>query len=416
VLTLKERVETGTTTLDRCPLLRAIRLDTSKVTQDRLNIEDKVRSNLFPWNGQFSPQLVHAFLETYAAPDDFVLDPFMGSGTVLVEAGRLGLRAFGGEINPAAYTMSQTYRFINHDRSARRSVLDNVGHAVDKAFGSLPLFSKGHGASSPDVKTRLLDLYKAQSGADACCLVETLVVLLDFYKGAPTNENVLATWEKLRRTVSDLPLSKRTIDMANCDARSMPLEGGLVDLVVTSPPYINVFNYHQQYRASMEALGWDLLHVARSEVGSNRKHRQNRLLTVTQYCLDMADVLRELARVCKRSARIILVMGRESNVRKTRFYNGEIVARIGVRCLGLKAEKRQERVFKNKFGALIYEDILHFRLPPRIGKGESPTAIAEETLRAAMEYAPQESMEDLKDALDRVGEVKPSPIYAPQPE
>jgi hypothetical protein len=395
-------VETGTTTLDRCPLLRELCLDTSRLTQDRLNIEDKVRSNLFPWNGQFSPQLVHAFLETYAAPDDFVLDPFMGSGTVLVEAGRLGLRAFGGEINPAAYAMSRTYKFINHDRAARRAVLDNVGHAVDRA------------ASSPDVRARLLDLYRAQSDADARRLIETLVVLLGLYKEALTHENVLATWEKLRRTVSDLPLSRRAIDMANCDARRLPLEDGLVDLVVTSPPYINVFNYHQQYRASMEALGWDLLHVARSEVGSNRKHRQNRLLTVTQYCLDMADVLRELARVCKRSARIILVVGRESNVRKTRFYNGELVAQIGVRCLGLEAEKRQERVFKNKFGALIYEDIIHLRLPPQLGKAEPPTAIAEAALRAAMEYAPRESMEDLKDALDRVGEVKPSPIYAPQ--
>lgn len=43
-------------------------------------------------------------------------------------------------------------------------------------------------------------------------------------------------------------------------------------LVLTSPPYINVYNYHQQYRASAEALGWDLLEVAKTEIGSNRKH------------------------------------------------------------------------------------------------------------------------------------------------
>lgn len=417
MLPLRAYVKTGTSTLERCPMLREVRLDASKIGQDRLNIEGKVRSNLFPWNGQFSPQLVHALLETYAAQDDFVLDPFMGSGTVLVEASRLGLRSFGVEINPAACVMAQTYRFVKLDRPIRAHILKDVDHTVHNAFGTGPLFSPVPVAASSDLKTRLVDLWKAQPDAGRRSLIETLIVLLDFYKDGLTAEKVLATWEKLRRTVIDLPLSERSIDMANCDARRLPLDDGTVDLVVTSPPYINVFNYHQQYRASVEALGWDLLHVARSEVGSNRKHRQNRFLTVTQYCLDMAEVLRELVRACKSTARIILVVGRESNVLKTRFYNGEIVAQVGVRCLGLKAERRQERVFRNRFGTMIYEDIIHFRPPGRRpGKGEPPTAVAEDTLRAAMEYSPPESLENLKDALNRVGEINPSPIYTPQSE
>ena len=49
----------------------------------------------------------------YTKDGDFILDPFLGSGTVLHEAGRLRRPAFGVEINPAAYKMAETYRFIN---------------------------------------------------------------------------------------------------------------------------------------------------------------------------------------------------------------------------------------------------------------------------------------------------------------
>ena len=61
--------------------------------------------------------------------------------------------------------------------------------------------------------------------------------------------------------------------MHHADARALPVESGSADLVLTSPPYINVHNYNQKYRRSVEALEWDILAVARSEIGSNRQNR-----------------------------------------------------------------------------------------------------------------------------------------------
>ena len=65
------------------------------VAQELLNIDNKQRSNLFPWNGQFSPQLVEVLLRTYSPMKGLVLDPFVGSGTVLYEAGPVGLPSSG---------------------------------------------------------------------------------------------------------------------------------------------------------------------------------------------------------------------------------------------------------------------------------------------------------------------------------
>jgi hypothetical protein len=96
-------------------------LDTETIPQEQLNIDNKDRSNLFPWNGQFSPQLVEVLLRTYAQGGCRAFDPFVGSGTVLHEAGRLGHPAFGSEVNPAAYMMTAVYRFIKVQRAQKVS-------------------------------------------------------------------------------------------------------------------------------------------------------------------------------------------------------------------------------------------------------------------------------------------------------
>lgn len=58
---------------------------TTPIPQALLDIEEKTRSNLFAWRGQFSPQLIEILLSAYCPPDSVVLDPFAGSGTVLFE-------------------------------------------------------------------------------------------------------------------------------------------------------------------------------------------------------------------------------------------------------------------------------------------------------------------------------------------
>ena len=101
----------------------------------------------------------------------------------------------------------------------------------------------------------------------------------------------------------------------------------LIALMIDDPmlPYINVFNYHQNHRAILEVLGWDMLEVAYSEIGSNRKNRGNRFKTVIQYCLDMELTLKSFWECLENDGLVIFVIGRESNVRKIPFYNGVIV-------------------------------------------------------------------------------------------
>lgn len=242
-------------------------------------------------------------------------------------------------------------------------------------------------------------------------------MLSDFYKPGLDRKRVMTTWSRLVATVRSLPYSGAPLMAINADARELPLSSESIDLVITSPPYINVFNYHQQYRASAEALGWNLLEVAKSEIGSNRKNRANRFLTVIQYCLDIAATLLELSRVCKQSGRIIFVVGRESNVRRTPLLNGDIVAALATKCLGFHLETRQERVFKNKFGAMIFEDILHLTGIAEVREPIlDPRAVGRQALENALKLAPPEAAVDIREAIGLAQGVRPSRSTSPRPQ
>lgn len=201
----------------------------------------------------------------------------------------------------------------------------------------------------------------------------------------------------------------------HADARRSPAAEGTIDLVLTSPPYINVLNYHQNGRAAMEALGWDLLNVARSEFGANRKHRGNRFLTVIQYSLDMTQWLTEMRRVLSTTGRMIVVIGRESTVRGVAFKNGMLLAALA-EANGYLLVSRQEREFVTRFGESIVEDILHFQ-PGAESTGETQTAaraIAVATLSAAMQrQLARDVASDLRAAIAEASAVRSSPILQP---
>ena len=378
------------------------------IPQEKLDIIEKTRANLFAWRGQFSPQLIETILSFYCPSNSVILDPFVGSGTVLLEASYLSLEAYGFEINPAAYIMSHTYEFIND--SQKKEVLKNLRNIIDQEF-PLRIFEVSDQVENlvdklQNTRNMLPDRSKV--------LFDALVIILDVCNNKITQEFIQKKFLHLSNIITKLPYSQKPIRVGLSDARSLPLKNNQIDFVVTSPPYINVFNYHQNYRQSAEILGWDLLKIAKSEIGSNRANRSNRFYTVVQYCLDMGDILKELARVSKQQARIVLIVGQESNVLGVPFYNADIIEKIGIKAKLFQKVLRQKRKFKNKFGKVIIEDIINFiNLNNQVSQEvieQISREVAFEVLESSRLFVSSENQLFLESAIDKVNNIQKTPI------
>ncbi len=396
-----------------------IAIDRHTIPQDRLNLVTRTRTSVLPWRGQFSPELIDVFLNTYADTHETVLDPFAGSGTTLIECGRRGHPAFGVDVNPAAIYSARTAELMNLTRAQRHVVFHDVEECLRAKIGALRTPDLFTPTTDPDGATtdatpRLAALFAERPRERAFRTVLANVVMQ-----AMGDTGSKATADQLFRAFTDyqtlcerLPRSEHPLHAWEADARKLPLPNATMDVIVTSPPYINVFNYHQNYRKAMELLGYEPLIAARSEIGANRKHRQNRFLTVVQYCLDMLEVLKEARRVLRPEGRAIIVVGRESNVLGRAFENGRAVYSVAVGGAGFRLLRRHERVFVSRFGPRVYEDILVLQVDAEAECRDD--AIARQVARYLLECALDQAVGDVRSsieaALQSVEMVQPSPL------
>lgn len=328
---------------------RMMKAETSVQVQEALDVKDRVRTSVLPWRGQFSPQLIEFLLRRHHAAHS-VLDPFCGSGTVLYEGVALGRSTIGLDVNPAAVTLASFATYCRWSVDERVVLVDRYCkkiQAVLARWGEADLTLEFCGKLP---RNPFYDCYLLSTFGDKMAVPPT---------------RAAQVMQQLRSKMLGLPKSGSSIRASVGDARYTDLADESVDLVVTSPPYINVFNYHQNYRPVMEALGATPLSSAVAEIGANRKHRQNRFLTVIQYCIDMQAVFAELWRVLAPAATAVFIVGRSSKVRGVPFLNAQLIATVAALSETFCVQGKHERAFTNRFGERIYEDVLTLKKAER---------------------------------------------------
>lgn len=371
-----------------------------------LDVATRDQVNRLPWRGQFTPDFVDALIKSNDPGTGIVLDPFAGSGTTLQAALRQGRRVVGNELNPAAVILSRTYEMANV------SAVERMEHLAALHRDVLSL--KAHNEESEELDLKPIGEFIRSRAGIPRMLLETVALLAAGNKKTVNINALKMASTAISSLILSLPADPRECKVYMGDARVLPLESKSVGLVVTSPPYINVFNYHQNYRPVTEALGWQVLPVARAEMGSNRKHRQNRFLTVIQYGQDIAQALQEIRRVCHPGARVVFVVGRESRVLDVAFNNALLVASVAELCGGLEFVRNQERKFMNRYGKLIYEDILTWTVSENAGHSANPTEagrlVGVEMLERGLSQSSKHAKPFLRAAIRDAEKINPSQV------
>ncbi len=381
----------------------------TEVFEDNIwDINSRSQTSAFSWRGQFTPDLVSLIFDKFDPRIGLVFDPFMGSGTVLLEALKRDRPACGSEINPAAFYLSKVFTLAHLSKSDRIKLL----HKIDLQMGKLKVDGEGNCFDS------LVDSILKSKDELTQTLLTALLLLGAKDSAKLSLDSTQKAFLQITNVLNSLPETKTQIQVTCSDARAINLKDNSVGFVVTSPPYINVFNYHQNYRPSVEALGWNVLEKAQSEIGSNRKHRGNRLLTVIQYALDIALFLEQLSRVLIKDGVVVMVVGRESKVRGLNFMNSEIIENMVNHFSVFKIIEKHERKFRSRYGALVYEDILIFTKTGSINQVKHDSelicadarSIAISHLERQRENCPADVVIDLNQAILQAEFVLPSPI------
>ena len=136
-------------------------------TTSRASLERALTHGFHSYAGRMHPSIARGGIAAFSAPGDTVVDPFCGSGTVLVEAMGLGPAAIGVDASPLGVAIARVRttllgeegreRLVERGRADRR----RVGRAGAQAEAS-------RGAALGPPGDRALSRPRASSSCSAC--------------------------------------------------------------------------------------------------------------------------------------------------------------------------------------------------------------------------------------------------------
>ncbi len=295
---------------------------------------------LFPYRGKFHPQMIKGLMNVMGLkPGAIVLDPMMGSGTVLVEASLMGIRSIGVDASPFCRFMTQTK-------------LDALTMSLVRAKGALSnyeevftYFQKRIGQPSPGSKPSRANPEKNTMGVmeetatyaaqrDRTTLTEkdrdTLhtyhFLLLGYLDSAgyaersarkaplvqfrAILERYLFVAEKIQRVLSGLQMEPTPAEVMEGDARALSLGNGSVDGIIFSPPYSFAVDYLANDSFHLNFMGIDSDVLREKMIGLRGRHLSEKY---QYYNEDMKKVLSECSRVLRPGSFCTIIVGTNNN-------------------------------------------------------------------------------------------------------
>ncbi|MBV9949787.1 MAG: hypothetical protein JOZ69_23295 [Myxococcales bacterium] len=281
---------------------------------------------------------------TVSAPGAAVLDPFCGSGTVLVEGMIAGRRATGTDLNPLAVRIAHLKTQPADERwregfvAAAREVSAFADERRARRAGATRRYPpEDVAAFDPHVLLELDSLragVDARGGADATMKSALELALSSILVKVSRRASDTSGGASPRRIAAGFParlFSRRAAELARQmgefaalvppgtpaahvaldDARRLRSVGAsTVDAVVTSPPYAGTYDYLAHHALRLRWLGLDARPFAEGEIGARRRYAPLPAREAREAWMDeIRGTLRALLRVCRKGARVALVLG-----------------------------------------------------------------------------------------------------------
>ena len=329
-------------------------------------------SNLHWHPCRFPSQLAAILIGRLTNVGETVLDPFMGSGTTLVESQRLGRRAYGIDVNPVACLIARSKVYSDEGEEVAlhiEDVIREVSICWDKlATSAVPEDVQSEKWYGERTLSELMKLWTIVSREEArfsdvtkaafsaillkCCR-ETRhwgYVCDNTEPKASREVNARREFVSLLRRFQnayrrraegkDRPRFVAEVVQGNSADVLQAMEERTVSCIVTSPPYQGVADYVKAQRLSMEWFGWNIEPYRQTEIGARSKRRRH--LAITQFLDDLHSVFEQAHRVLVKDGVAAVVYG-ASPARPNTI--GEFLG--GLERIGFRVEARLSRNISN---------------------------------------------------------------------
>ena len=360
------------------------------------------RNSIHPFPARMAPDIALDAVTEHRAPL-CILDPMSGSGTVLAIARSKGHRAIGVDIDPLAVLISRVWTTAIDSGAVQEKAVEVLERARS-VFSSLRT-RHAYPEDSDDETKRFVrywfdDYARRQLAALATiirdirdnsirdalwCAFSRLIITkqsgaslaMDLshsrphrvFRRAPVKPFRKFLWAVDRVVGSCIDSGKPSIGPAvvvsEGDARNLVLDNGSVDLVLTSPPYLNAIDYFRCSKFSLVWMGYSIGEIRRlrsvivgTEIGKDArddcelqkiladlklkpKLLRRQEMVLIRYIDDMRRSVREAARVLIRDGCAVYVIG-ENTIRGTFIPNSLIVEAVA-QIAGLRCTTRHSR-------------------------------------------------------------------------
>lgn len=292
-----------------------------------------------PYPAKFPPQLPHTILEKFGQKGDLVFDPFCGSGTTLVEARLMGFNALGVDVNGLSTLLTKVKATPLNEQEVllANSFIDAMANN-DLAWAM----------NRPSVKVREIegrdhwfqynvaeeitfildeiDKITSQNVQDFFKIVLSSIIVrvsnqesdtrfAAKNKGIPDNFTlglfVKKGKEYLKRIIefSKLVDKSTSLTVLNADSRYLDMvKSESADIIITSPPYANTYDYYLYHKFRKRWLGLDVKFAQENEIGSRREYSSLKH-PAEQWTLDLTKCFEEMYRILKPSHLAFIVIG-----------------------------------------------------------------------------------------------------------
>ena len=306
-----------------------------------------------PYSSKYIPQIPRNLISLLTMKGETVLDPFVGSGTTLVESKLLGRNSIGIDINPLACLISKVKTTLMPTERVNNeawSLLGKIEEEISAIRGSPTLFShfKQKGNSTVDTSVIIPNFNHISFWFQPQVLKELSVIKrhIDGVNDKDLRDFFYVAFSSILRTVSNadsdfgnLMISKKPIEKKLVyekfrskvrlmvsrmdefsrlsdksvqtrvivgDARNLSaLQNESVDMICTHPPYMASVPYAEYQKLFLWWLGYDPNQLDAELIGGQRSRED----TAERYIADMRCSFIEMHRIVKGGRYCCVVIG-----------------------------------------------------------------------------------------------------------